>query len=169
MRMLLIGEVAARAGVAASTLRYYEAIGLIEAAPRSASGYRRFHEGVLDEIRFIRKGQALGFSLEELAEVLRLSREGRSPCMRVLDLAREHLAAVDERLRQMQRFRTRLASELSRWESQSSPVQCDGLCRLIDEADWPASPAPASRRPPPARMSGRHGSRGGAARPRGRA
>src|SRR6058998_3605207 len=80
MAGLLIGEVAKRAGVSAPTVRYYEEVGLLTRAPRSSAGYRRYADGTIEELRFIRKAQALGFSLEEIGEILKLSRAGRTPC-----------------------------------------------------------------------------------------
>ena len=55
---------------------------------------------MVEELQFIRKAQALGFSLDEIGEILKLSRAGKTPCMHVLDLAKRHLAAVDDRIRE---------------------------------------------------------------------
>ncbi|HKS61984.1 MAG TPA: MerR family transcriptional regulator, partial [Xanthobacteraceae bacterium] len=101
MGALLIGDLAERAGVPTATIRYYESIGLLKRAPRASSGYRRYSEQTVEELRFIKKAQALGFSLDEVAEILQLSRAGKKPCAQVLSLGHEHLAAVDERIRQL--------------------------------------------------------------------
>jgi DNA-binding transcriptional MerR regulator len=135
MGALLIGDVAERAGVPAPTIRYYESIGLLKPAPRASSGYRRYSEHTIEELRFIKKAQALGFSLDEVAEILQLSRAGRKPCAQVLSLGHEHLAAVDERIRQLQAFRNQLASELAKWDQQQAGVTCDGLCQFIADAE----------------------------------
>jgi MerR family copper efflux transcriptional regulator len=100
---------------------------------RSATGYRRYTEGSLEELAFIKKAQALGFSLEEVAEILRLGRKGAAPCSHVLEVARRHLATVDERIRQLSRFREQLAGEVSKWDGQEQPT-CAGLCRLITDS-----------------------------------
>lgn len=135
MGALLIGDLAERAGVPTATIQYYESIGLLKRAPRASSGYRRYSEKAIDELRFIKKAQALGFSLEEVAEILQLSRSGKTPCAQVLSLGHEHLAAVDERIRQLQAFRDQLASELARWDQQKAGVTCEGLCQFIADAD----------------------------------
>jgi DNA-binding transcriptional MerR regulator len=127
---LLIGVVANRAGVSPPTIRYYEEIGLLPPPSRTGSGYRRYAETTIEELRFIRKAQALGFSLEEIGEVLRLSRSGRSACSHVLTLARQHLVATEERIRQLVRFRDRLAAEVARWNGDAAPT-CTGLCQII--------------------------------------
>ena len=134
MSSLLIGDVAERAGVAAPTIRYYESIGLLKPAARSSAGYRRYSEQTVEELRFIKKAQALGFSLDEVGEILTLSRSGKAPCEEVLSLAHQHLSAVDERLRQLHVFRDQLASELVKWDRQKTGVTCDGLCQFIADA-----------------------------------
>ncbi|MGH9371082.1 MAG: MerR family DNA-binding protein, partial [Vicinamibacterales bacterium] len=100
---------------------------------RSSTGYRRYSERTVDEVRFVKKAQALGFSLEEVAEILRLSRSGKAPCSHVLSLAQQHLAAVEERIRQLQHFREQLAAEVARWDGRERPT-CDGLCEIITTA-----------------------------------
>lgn len=134
MAGLLIGDVAERTGVTAPTIRYYESIGLLPAPPRSSTGYRRYAETTVEELRFIRKAQGLGFSLDEIAEILKLSRAGSTPCSHVLDLARRHLTAVDERIRQLGKFRDLLAGEVAKWDGVQEPT-CGGLCQIIAGAD----------------------------------
>ncbi len=133
MASLLIGEVAARTGLTAPTIRYYESIGLVKPPARSETGYRRYSDTTVEELAFIKKAQALGFSLDEIGEILKLSRAGRRPCSHVLDLARRHLAAVDDRIQQLQRFRAQLASEIGKWDGGRQPT-CDGLCEIIASA-----------------------------------
>lgn len=127
---LLIGEVTQRTGVSTPAIRYYESIGLLKPAARSASGYRRYAEAIVEELLFIRKAQALGFSLDEIREILKLTRAGKTPCSHVLSLAHQHLAAVDERIRQLQQFRSQLAAELDKWDGERTPT-CAGLCQII--------------------------------------
>ena len=133
MAGLLIGDVAQRAGVSAPTIRYYEDIGLLPTPSRSSTGYRRYSESMVEELRFIRKAQALGFSLDEIGEILKLSRSGKTPCSHVLSLAHQHLAAVQERIRQLQQFRNQLAAELAKWDGETAPT-CRGLCQIIASA-----------------------------------
>jgi DNA-binding transcriptional MerR regulator len=135
MSGLLIGEAAKRAGVSSPTIRYYEDIGLLSSAARTAAGYRRYAESTVEELRFIRKAQALGFSLDEISEILQLSRSGTRPCSRVLTLAHQHLAAVDERIKRLQKFRKRLAADLRRWDQQQTATTDAGLCKWIADAE----------------------------------
>ncbi|KAA0956155.1 MerR family transcriptional regulator [Planococcus kocurii] len=70
-----IGEVAKAANVNIETIRYYEKYGLISESPRTDSGYRIFFAEVIEDIRFIKRAQGLGFSLEEIKKLLSVSRE----------------------------------------------------------------------------------------------
>jgi DNA-binding transcriptional MerR regulator len=137
MAALLIGDVAQRAGLSAATVRYYEEIDLLPAPSRSLKGYRSYSERTVEELCFIRKAQALGFSLDEIREILKLSRSGQAPCSYVLSLAHQHLAAVEERIRQLQQFRDQLAMEVAKWDTKNTGT-CRGLCQIIVAADMDA-------------------------------
>ncbi len=139
MAGLLIGDVAERTGLSAPTIRYYESLGLIATPARSATGYRRYTDTTVEELRFIKKAQALGFSLEEIGEILKLSRAGDTPCSHVLDLSRRHLAVLDQRIQQLTRFRNQLAGELAKWDGEQEPT-CRGLCQIIASAEPAAEP-----------------------------
>jgi MerR family copper efflux transcriptional regulator len=130
MGALLIGDVAKRTGLTPATIRYYESIGLLSAPSRSSAGYRRYGETTLQELDFIKKAQGLGFSLDEVQEILRLSRHGQAPCSHVLDFAKRRLAAVEERITQLSRFRAELAADIAQWEQQEQ-TYCDGVCQMI--------------------------------------
>lgn len=137
MPSLLIGDLAERASVAAPTIRYYESIGLLKRPSRSNGGYRRYAEAAVAELQFIRKAQALGFTLAEVAEILQLTRSGKAPCDRVFVLARQHLASIDARIRQLQGFRDHLAGELAKWDGRTGTMR-DGVCQIIATADLDA-------------------------------
>ena len=129
-----ISEVANRAGVSPPTIRYYEEIGLLPKASRSSAGYRRYTDAAVEELRFIRKAQAIGFSLGEIRGILQLTRSGHQPCGHVLALAHQHLAAVDERIGQLRRFRKQLAADLAKWKKRKAATTCSGLCQFIADA-----------------------------------
>jgi DNA-binding transcriptional MerR regulator len=88
-------ELARLAGVSTDTLRYYERLRLLPAAPRSASGYRLYPAQALDRVRVIRGALAIGFSVRELTAILAERDRGGAPCQWVLVLAREKLPAVE--------------------------------------------------------------------------
>lgn len=142
-RPLRIGEVAARAGVGIDTLRFYEREGLIPTAPRDASsGYRVYRADVVRMVRFIREAQALGFTLRETADLLRLSNDKTTACGDVRRAADVKLADIERRIRQLQGVRAALRN-LVETCGDGSERACPILESLLDGADSP--PAGARR------------------------
>ncbi len=115
-RMLKIGEVSKRSGVGVEALRFYEKSGLLDKPSRTFSGYRVYGEEVLERLSFIKRAQALGFSLEEIRRVLDDARKGESPCDEVREIVRRRMAELDERLRELQRYRRELQRTLEEWD-----------------------------------------------------
>lgn len=115
-RTLKIGEVSQLSGVGIEALRFYERSGLLERPARTESGYRVYSDGVLERITFIRQAQALGFSLDEIRRVIEDARSGQSPCDEVREIVRRRLEELDERMREMRRYRNELAETLAEWE-----------------------------------------------------
>lgn len=110
-----IGFVAKSAGVGTDTVRYYEREGLLSPARRTGSGYRLYSETDVERLRFIRKAKALGFTLEDIAELLRLQ-DGvigggsSSRRDRVRARARARIEALDRRIHALSAIRDALAS-----------------------------------------------------------
>ncbi|MDP8900894.1 MAG: heavy metal-responsive transcriptional regulator [Actinomycetota bacterium] len=94
-----IGELAGELGLNPKTIRYYEAIGLLPAPARTATGYRLYGTADRERLRFIGKAKAIGLTLAEIGEVLTLRDDGTCPCPHVLGLLDRKLAAVDAQLR----------------------------------------------------------------------
>lgn len=111
MENLTIGALAKGAGVGVETVRFYQRKGLVAEPPR-AGGIRRYGPRDIDRIRFIRRAQAAGFTLAEIAELIALdSTEDRA---RARELARARIAALDARIAELEDARaalTRLAKE----------------------------------------------------------
>ena len=129
---LRIGEVATRSDISVETLRFYERRGLLGRPQRTVSGYRAYDPSVLDRLAFIKRAQAIGFSLDEITEILGMRNAGQSPCHHVRTLARRKLAELDERLRALRRYRSELAALLSDWDAQGA---AEGeFCGLIEHS-----------------------------------
>lgn len=133
---MLIGDLARLCHLSPATIRYYEELGLLTAPPRSEAGYRHYADTTIEELHFIKKGQALGFSLEEIGEILRMSRAGEAPCTHVIELAERNLAATKERIQHLQAFCDRLAAQITRWKGKTT-CTAGGLCEIISSADLP--------------------------------
>ena len=92
------GELAKRSGCNIETIRYYEKIGLLTAPDRTESGHRLYAPDDQACLRFILRGRELGFSIDELRSLLSLVDSGDYSCGDVLDLTKQHLASVREKI-----------------------------------------------------------------------
>lgn len=128
-----IGEVAQRVSLATSAIRFYEHKGLIPEPERTESGYRDYEPGVVDRIRFIRAGQAVGLTLRELNEVLQIRDNGESPCRHVTELLDARIHEVDQRIHELRALHRDL-TELRRTASVLDPAYCppESVCRIIN-------------------------------------
>ena len=107
------GEVAARAGVNIQTLRYYERRGLLGRPPRTESGYRRYSEDAVRIVRFVKRAQELGFTLDEAEQLLRLRRVTPARRSSVRALATAKVADIESKMRQLAAMRAALQQMLS--------------------------------------------------------
>ena len=103
-----IGEASRRADVPAKTIRYYEDIGLLNPR-RSANGYRDFAETDVHKLAFLARARALGFSIEDCRILLALYEDDGRESAKVKVVAEGHLAAIDEKIGQLQAMRETLA------------------------------------------------------------
>jgi len=126
---LRIGEVAERAGVSIDAVRYYERRRLLPAAPRTEGGFRLFTAETVERVQFIKEAQALGFSLDEIGELLTTG--GAEECRRVRDHLKAKLTDLDGRIRLMQDFRKTLARHLAACERELSRSAGDAVCPVL--------------------------------------
>jgi len=106
--MLAIGALSRRTGTKVQTIRYYEQIGLMNEAGRTAGGQRRYFEKDLDRLAFIRHSRQLGFSLESIRELLDLSDNPHRSCAEADSIAQRQLRQVEQRIDRLQALRTEL-------------------------------------------------------------
>lgn len=142
MGELTIGRLASAAGVGIDTVRFYERAGLLEKPPRTAAGYRLYVEADAARLRFIRRAKALGFSLEEIRELLRLN-DGGGRRGSVRAIAVQRLAEIEQKLSQLTRMRNTLRQLVEQCHGRGALAGCP-----IIEAALRGAPdsAPATRR-----------------------
>src|SRR5260370_24389158 len=109
MEQLTVGELARRAHVNRETVRYYERRRLLPRPLRTTSGYRVFSDDALRGLRFIRPGKALGFSLNEIKELLALRVNSIGACDRVQERTQAKMADIDEKIRSMKQVKDALS------------------------------------------------------------
>lgn len=133
-----IGEVARRVGVATSAIRFYEEAGLLPEPERTPSGYRDYQPSVIDRLAFIRAGQAVGLTLRQLQDVLRIRDQGDAPCRHVAELIETRLNEIDERIEELRRLRGELAA-LGETAADFDPAECppESVCRIIANSSPP--------------------------------
>lgn len=129
-KQLKIGEVSRQSGIGIEALRFYEKSGLLDRPGRTYSGYRLYDESVLERLAFVKKAQVLGFSLDEIKQLIAHKRAGENPCAEVREIVKVRLAELDERIKQMIQYRDELAAALTEWEETG---EADGhVCGLIE-------------------------------------
>jgi MerR family copper efflux transcriptional regulator len=131
---LTIGAVAKRVGVAIDTIRYYERQGLLPEPARRASGYRSYGDSAVAQLRFIRRAKDLGFTLEEIRELLTLSADRLHGVKQVKQRAKQRLAEIELRIAEWQRVRDGLAQLIESCPGHGKPESCPILAALNDEA-----------------------------------
>ena len=130
MTHFAIGQLASAAGVGIDTVRYYERSGLLKPASRSAAGYRKYGEGELDRLHFIRRAQHLGFSLSEIGELLSISSRGDIAGM--FQAAKVRLDDIDKRIAELHRVRDALSTLMSVCPREGSDANCPILRALLN-------------------------------------
>jgi MerR family mercuric resistance operon transcriptional regulator len=126
-------ELAERAGVSTQTLRYYERRGLLARPPRSTSGYRNYPASAVQLLRFVKRVQELGFSLDEAAELVHLAAGGPQACASARAMATARLSEIERRLADLQRMRDSLAELVATCDLPPRDRQCSLLQALQSE------------------------------------
>jgi Cu(I)-responsive transcriptional regulator len=123
-----IGDLSEATGTKVVTVRYYEMIGLLPAPPRTSGNYRAYDQGHMRRLRFIRRCRELGFTLDQIRELLSLSAEAEHDCADVDRITVEHLATVEQKIADLEQ----LADELRRLSKRCEGGRRVADCRIIE-------------------------------------
>jgi Cu(I)-responsive transcriptional regulator len=140
-----IGEVARQSGVSAKMIRYYESIGLIMAADRSAAGYRSYGENDLHTLRFIRRARDLGFTVEQMGELLALWNDRSRASAEVKRIALDHVTLLERKVAELQAMIETLRHLASHCHGDQRPE-----CPILE--DLAQAGPPATEPPEPAKF-----------------
>jgi MerR family mercuric resistance operon transcriptional regulator len=121
------GGLAARTGCNIETIRYYERVGLLPPPPRSPGGHRLYGEGLVRRLNFVRRGRDLGFSIEEVRQLLRLVDGGTYTCAEVERLARDHVREIRRKIADLRKLESVFGTMAAQCSGDEVPE-----CPIID-------------------------------------
>jgi MerR family transcriptional regulator, copper efflux regulator len=128
-----IGQVASKAGVAPATVRYYEQRGLLARATRTESGYRQYGAETINRLRFIKEAQRIGFTLQDIRELLDLHSDGVEACPQVQSRATQKIEIIKDRIRELTKMQRLLESLITSCDASSDAAECPLLASLTAE------------------------------------
>ena len=144
-----IGEAARRAGVSADLVRYYERVGVLPRAPRTAGGFRCYSDDTVARLLFVRNAIRFGFTSRELAGFLKARDSGRPPCQSVRAAGQRLLKEMDDHLSELHAAREAMAETLAAWDARLEQTEGGTPAHLL--AMVPDTPRPTRRRQWPTR------------------
>jgi DNA-binding transcriptional MerR regulator len=127
-----IGQLAKRTGFSTKAIRYYELLRLLPEPERTESGYRLYTENDAERLEFIDKAKRLGFSLEDIRDILVLDEQQQRPCVHVLALLDQKLKQVDDVLRDLKAFRQELGRLRKESAEQIERLPADAICGIVE-------------------------------------
>ncbi len=128
-KLLTIGKVASQANVSIETVRYYERLGLVPEPPRSESGYRLYDEESVKRLRFIKEAQELGFTLEEIRDLLSLRVDANTSCAEVRQRAEQKVTEIAGKIRSLQAMQAALEGMIAACVEGGGP---SGACPILE-------------------------------------
>src|SRR6516162_9525064 len=136
------GGLAARTSCNIETIRYYERVGLLPPPPRSAGGHRLYGEGLIRRLNFVRRSRDLGFSIEEIRELLRLVDGGNYTCRKVEKLTRDHVRQILRKIADLRKLERVFETMAAQCSGDAVPD-----CPIIDALFDPDGPSLATTGP----------------------
>ncbi len=131
--MMQIGKLAKQAEVNVQTIRFYERRKLLPEPRRTASGYRQYGPEELQSLQFIRQAKSLGFSLDEIRDIIRSRGRGQCPCTDVIAIAERHLRDVSNQIETLVKFKEELSHAVRGWKRAGKQTLSAGaICTLIE-------------------------------------
>lgn len=137
-----IGEASKASGVSTKMIRYYESIGLIDAPLRAESGYRVYSDNEIHALRFISQARDLGFSVDQMSNLLALWRDGSRASADVKNIALEHIRVVDEKAKALKAMSDTLRQLANNCHGDGRPD-----CPIIEGFASGEAPQPKKRQP----------------------
>ena len=132
--MFTVSELATRAGVTPDTVRHYVQIGLLLPQRNPDNGYKLFETADVHRLRFVRQAKSLGFTLNEIREILDHAHQGESPCPRVREIINRRISENRRHLDDLLALQARMEAAVRSWDVMPDGVPSgDSVCHLIEE------------------------------------
>ena len=145
-----IGAASRQTGCSVPTIRYYEEVGLLPAAPRTEGNQRHYDEAAIRRLAFIRRCRDFGFTIEQVRELVGLVQQPDRDCVEVRDIAQAHLQEVQKKLAELRALEASLSAFVC-----SCNTACAGGpavdCTILEDLTTPAIAGPPVRAPAPTR------------------
>ncbi|MGI0481054.1 heavy metal-responsive transcriptional regulator [Geminocystis sp. CENA526] len=132
--LLKIGEIAKQTRVSVGTLRYYETLKLLKPIRRGENAYRYYELEAVKVVEFIKKAQSLGFSLEEIRQIIEIRNYGKPPCELVKNLLDKKIEELTTQIKQMTSFKVELENYRESWRINEVNIdnqETTEICPLI--------------------------------------
>jgi DNA-binding transcriptional MerR regulator len=128
-----VAEIAKRLGVTADTVRFYTRIGILNPTKSPVNGYRDYRTDDLSRLRFVLSARQLGFSVEDIQQILGHADNKESPCPTVRRLIDQRLHETEQRFQEVKLLRERMTHAVNQWSQQPDKVpDGDMICHLIE-------------------------------------
>ncbi|OTG66224.1 transcriptional regulator [Acinetobacter sp. ANC 4470] len=137
MQQYLIGDLAKKAQLSTDSIRFYEKKLLIKANFRAENNYKYYDEETLKRLIFIKRCRALDISLHEIAELIELTKQPKQDCLVIDHLIEQHIQQVEEKLNELQKFKTQLQELRQSCSSNTTVDRCNILKNLKLSTDKP--------------------------------
>lgn len=147
-----IGKAAELSGISAKMIRYYEGVGLIRPAGRTAGGYRDYDDRDVAVLKFVQRARALGFSVKHIADLLALWQSRSRTSAEVKAIAADHIAEIDRKIKELQSMKATLSKLVACCHGDERP-DCPILDDLASEHVAPDDREPAAAGLPAARVT----------------
>lgn len=132
---MTVSELSRQGRVAPHVVRYYSRIGLLSPARHPDNGYKLFVRSDVARLRFIRQAQSLGYTLDEIGQILNDSTHGNSPCHKVRQILQRHIAENRQKLQELMQLQRRMEDALKQWDTMPDRVpNGNSVCHLIESA-----------------------------------
>lgn len=134
--MMTVSQLSNKGEVHPHVVRYYSRIGLLNPRRHPGNGYKLFSSSDLTRLSFIRQAKSLGFTLDEINQILETSARQHSPCRQVREILSTRIRENNEKIQELLQLQARMEQALSEWKQMADRIPVgDSICHLVESVD----------------------------------